>query len=57
MADTIKKSNEKEQNIATFNVNDMLEFKWFFDSFNQTTRQEIFETIFNYLFKENESSI
>ena len=55
MADTIKKSNEKEQNIATFNVNDMLEFKWFFDSFNPTIRQEIFETIFNYLFKENES--
>jgi len=54
--DNIKiKSNKNEQNRKIPYVNNNLEYKWFFDSFNKEKRKEIFETIFNYLFKETNS--
>ena len=48
-------SNKNEQNMKIPYINNMLEYKWFFDSFNQAKRKEIFEIIFNYLFKDTNS--
>ena len=57
MDDTKIKLNEDEQSMEIPYVDNMLVYKWFFDSFNQEKRKEIFETIFNYLFKKTNSEV
>ena len=54
MEDTKKKFTEKDKIKQILDNENISQYKWFFGTFNNDERKEIFEIIYNNLFKENQ---
>ena len=56
MEDITNDSTEKDKKNPLFDNVEIFECQWFFNSFDQNKRKEIFDIIYNFLFKESEES-
>ena len=56
MEDITNDSTEKDKKNPLFDNVEIFECQWFFNSFDQNKRKEIFDIIYDFLFKESEES-